>query len=52
VISHLNGIIGSQITVSIEINAEIPAGVPEPIVRIVTENCRALRFENQGFEEE
>ena len=52
VISHLNGIVGSQITVSIEINAEIPAGVPEPIVRIVTENCRALRFENQGFEEE
>ncbi|MBV9083803.1 MAG: hypothetical protein JOZ62_14075 [Acidobacteriaceae bacterium] len=52
VISHLNGIVGSQITVSIEINAEIPAGVPEHIVRIVTENCRALRFENQGFEEE
>ena len=35
-----------------EIQAEIANGVPESTVRTVTENCRTLKFESQGFEEE
>ena len=52
VISHLAGIVGSRVTVTLEISAEIPSGVPEQIVRIVTENSRTLKFTNQGFERE
>src|SRR5579875_430048 len=37
-------------TVSIE--AEVPGGVPEHVVRTVTENRRTLQFETQGFERE
>ena len=32
--------------------AEIPDGVPDNVVRIVTENSQALRFKNHGFEKE
>jgi len=52
VISHLSGIIGSQVKVTLEIEADIPSGVPDQIVRTVTENSRTLKFTNQGFEKE
>ena len=52
VVQHLTGLVGAKVTVTIEIEAEIPAGAPGDVVRTVTENCRTLKFENQGFEEE
>jgi hypothetical protein len=52
VISHLAGLVGSKVTVTLEIEAEIPEGTPENVVRTVTENCRTLKFTSQGFEEE
>ena len=36
----------------IEIEADIPDGAPENVVRTVTENARTLKFTNQGFETE
>ena len=39
-------------TVTLEIEATIPAGAPEHVVRIVTENSRTLKFTSQGFETE
>jgi hypothetical protein len=50
VISHLAGIIGADVKVTIEIDAVIPTGANEQIVRTVTENCRTLKFTSQGFE--
>jgi hypothetical protein len=50
VIAHLVGLVGSTVTVTLEIDAEIPAGAPENVVRTVTENSRTLKFESQGFE--
>jgi predicted AAA+ superfamily ATPase len=52
VISHLAGIIGADVKVTIEIDAFIPSGASEQIVRTVTENCRTLKFTSQGFEAE
>ncbi len=52
VISHLAGLMGSTVTVTLEIEADIPSGVPDNVVRIVTENGRTLKFTNQGFEKE
>ena len=52
VVQHLGKLVGATVTVTIEIEAEIPSGAPANVVRTVTENCRTLKFENQGFEEE
>ena len=52
VIAHLAGLVGARVTVTIEIEAEIPAGAPDHVVRTVTENSRTLRFTSQGFERE
>lgn len=38
--------------VTIEIDATIPEGAPDHVVRTVTENSRQLKFESYGFEEE
>ena len=51
VISHLVGLVGAGVTVTLEIEAEIPSGVPDHVVRTVTENGRTLKFQsNSGFE--
>jgi hypothetical protein len=52
VVAHLAGLVGSNVKVTLEIEAEIPSGAPEHVVRTVTENCRTLKFDNQGFEKE
>ena len=52
VIAHLVGLIGSDVTVTLEIEAKIPNGTPDNVVRTVTENSRTLKFTSQGFEEE
>lgn len=52
VISHLAGLVGSKVRVTLEIEADVPDGVSEGVVRIVTENCRTLEFESNGFERE
>ncbi|WP_119292278.1 Swt1 family HEPN domain-containing protein [Azohydromonas sediminis] len=52
VIAHLEGLVGARVRVTLEIEAEIPNGVPENVVRIVTENARTLKFDAQGFERE
>ena len=52
VLTHLVGLIGSSVRVTLEIDAEIPAGVPDHVVRTVTENSRTLKFTSHGFERE
>lgn len=52
VIAHLTGLVGAQVTVMLDVNAEIPAGAPDQVVRTVTENAKTLRFTSQGFEKE
>lgn len=51
-ISHLAGLVGSSVKVTLEIEAEVQGGTPENVVRTVTENSRTLKFTTQGFEEE
>lgn len=52
VIAHLAGLVGADVEVTLEVEAKLPTGVPEHVVRIVTENSRTLKFSSQGFEEE
>ena len=52
VLSHLAGLVGADVTVTLEIEASIPSGAPEHVVRTVTENSRTLKFDDAGFEQE
>jgi len=52
VISHLAGLMGAEVTVTLEIEAKIPTGAPDNVVRTVTENSRTLKFSSHGFEKE
>ncbi|MGI6302743.1 MAG: Swt1 family HEPN domain-containing protein [Verrucomicrobiota bacterium] len=52
VIAHLVGLVGTDVTVTLEIEATIPNGAPEHVVQTVTENALTLKFTTQGFEPE
>ena len=52
VVAHLSGLVGAKVTVTLEIDASIPNGASEQVVRTVTENSRTLKFTSQGFEAE
>ena len=52
VIAHLAGLVGADVTLILEIAANIPDGAPEQVVRTVTENSRTLNFDDSGFETE
>jgi hypothetical protein len=46
VVKHLTTLYGATVQVT------LPGGTPESTRRTVEENCRTLRFEGYGFEEE
>ncbi|MDR7897417.1 MULTISPECIES: Swt1 family HEPN domain-containing protein [unclassified Thermosynechococcus] len=50
VVQHLIALDGT-VKVTLEIEAEIPRGIPEEVVRTVMENCKTLKFKNQSFEQ-
>jgi hypothetical protein len=52
IVQHLAGRPGAEVEVTLEINAYLPEGAPDDVVRTVTENAATLRFTSQGFEEE
>lgn len=52
IIQHLTRLNGASVKITLEIEAEIPEGVPDDVVRTVTENCRTLKFKDQSFEQE
>jgi len=53
VIAHLAGMVGTSVKVTLEIEAQIPKGAPDNVVRTVTENSRTLKFDPaSGFEKE
>src|SRR5262249_11506326 len=51
VTAHLTGLMGSQVTVTLAWRPRSP-GVPDAVVRTVTENSRTLKFVSHGFEAE
>jgi hypothetical protein len=51
VISHLEGLVGADVKITLEILVEVQEGIPENVVRIVSENCNTLKFKTHGFEE-
>ena len=52
VISHMDALVGAKVTVTLEIEAELPDGFPDNVVRTVNENSSTLKFTDHGFEHE
>jgi predicted AAA+ superfamily ATPase len=52
VLAHLVSQPGAEVTVTIEIEASLPQGASDQLVRTVTENSRTLKFTSHGFENE
>lgn len=50
VVQHLAALLGADVKVRLEIEARIPGGVPEHVLRTVTENARTLKFRTAEFE--
>ncbi|MDP9475319.1 MAG: DUF499 domain-containing protein, partial [Actinomycetota bacterium] len=49
VVQRLAAIMGSEVRVTLEIQADVPEGIPEKIERDVSENCDTLRFREHRF---
>ena len=52
IVQHLTKLNAATVEITLEIEAAIPEGAPENVVRTVTENCRTLKFRTHGFEED
>ena len=52
VVQHLTALVGAKVDVTLEIEANVPAGVPDTTMRTVLENCGALKFNSPSFEVE
>lgn len=50
VLSHLVGLPGAQVEVKMEIEVKVPDGVDKEVIRIVSENANALKFDYENFE--
>jgi hypothetical protein len=51
VVQHLASVLGADVEIRLEIDATIPDGASDDVVRTVTENARTLKFDQHGFEE-
>jgi hypothetical protein len=51
VVTHLASLADTKVKISLDIDARRDEGFPDSVVRIVTENAKALRFLQSGFDE-
>lgn len=51
IVRHLAGLVGADVTLTLHIEANVPTGIPEQIVRTVSENSGTLKFTTSEFEE-
>jgi hypothetical protein len=52
VIQHFSSLVDAEVEINLELEITVPNGVPENIIRTITENCQVLKFTNQEFEQE
>jgi predicted AAA+ superfamily ATPase len=51
IVQHLNSLPGAEVEIRLDIQAQVPEGVPENVVRTVNENAFTLKFDDFSFEE-
>ena len=42
---------GAEVELTLEVSVNAPGGIPATTVRTVSENCRTLKIQNFGFED-
>ena len=52
VVQHLTSLNKGMVKVTLEIEAKEEDGIPDNVIRTVSENCKTLKFISQGFEDE
>lgn len=52
VVQHLTSLNKGIVKVTLEIEAQEKDGIPDDVIRTVSENCKTLKFKSQGFEDE
>lgn len=52
VLQHLTSLVGASVKVTLEIEAQVTDGIPDNVIRTISENCQTLKFKSQGFEED
>ncbi len=52
VLAHLAALPGADVAVTLEVHVHVGEGVSEDVVRIVSENATALKFDHASFEKE
>ncbi|RAQ38573.1 AAA+ family ATPase, partial [Arthrospira sp. O9.13F] len=50
VIQHLISLKNTKVKITLEIQADIPDGIPENVARTIMENCQTLKFQQKGLE--
>ena len=50
IIQHLNAVDGVTVELKLEVEVTAPTGIPDSVVRTVSENCRTLRVSNFSFD--
>lgn len=50
IVAHLTSLGGVKAKITLEIDVEVPNGIPEDRIRIVSENSNTLKFKSHGFE--
>ncbi len=51
-VAHLAALPGATVDVTLEVQVRVGEGVEEDVVRIVSENATALKFDHASFERE
>ncbi len=51
IISHLTGLEGAKVELTLEVDVTAPNGIPTDIVRIVRENCNSLKVKYNQFDD-
>ena len=50
IIQHLTDLHGGHVELTLDVQAQIPDGIPASVVRTVSENCQTLKVHDFGFE--
>ncbi|MEO0969287.1 MAG: Swt1 family HEPN domain-containing protein [Cyanobacteria bacterium J06639_18] len=50
IVQHFTSLVGSEVEITLDIQVKVPDGIPENVIRTVTENCIVLKFKSQEFE--
>ncbi len=52
ILQHFTAIVGAEVTITLDVQVNLPEGASDSLVRTITENCHVLKFSNSAFEVE